>query len=337
MTDEDDDDSPIRGEVRLVGHRRVSHGLYLRRTRRTDDRRGVAARPARLPAGPAREGACSPTSPLRALLGWQLPKLPEQVPVFAAVDGGPATAAPARAHLLAAGAPRPGPARPGGLPVDAPEEILLRAARDLGRARPGHHDRLGAPPRSPRRRPDARACSRASVPAYGCSGSPTTLSTDRAESGGETVPADLPRGHRRSRSSRRSSSSTTTGCFLGRADLLVTGTCSVHEYDGEHHRGKVQHRTDLRRERGWRGTPYVRRGFVARRPGQPPAGGDARARPRPRPATRPGTAAALATARRELAVLRAGPRAGDEPVAPSGRHHRLVTNCMIRAVISCGW
>jgi hypothetical protein len=33
-------------------------------------------------------------------------------------------------------------------------------------------------------------------------------------------------------------------------------------YDGEHHRGKDQHRTDLRRERGWVGTPYLRRGFT---------------------------------------------------------------------------
>jgi len=52
------------------------------------------------------------------------------------------------------------------------------------------------------------------------------------------------------------------GRFLGRGDLLVIGTCSVHEYDGEHHRQKEQHKTDLRRERGWAGTTYVRRGYV---------------------------------------------------------------------------
>ncbi len=52
------------------------------------------------------------------------------------------------------------------------------------------------------------------------------------------------------------------GRHLGRADLLVDGTPNVHEYDGEHHRSKKQQATDLRRERGWSGTSYVRRGYV---------------------------------------------------------------------------
>jgi hypothetical protein len=51
------------------------------------------------------------------------------------------------------------------------------------------------------------------------------------------------------------------GHFLGRVDLLVTGTRLVHEYDGEHHRDKKQHGVDLRRERGL-GPSYARRGFT---------------------------------------------------------------------------
>ena len=52
------------------------------------------------------------------------------------------------------------------------------------------------------------------------------------------------------------------GALLGVADLLVSGTTNVHEYDGAIHRDKVNHRKDLRRERGWAGTAYVRRGYT---------------------------------------------------------------------------
>ena len=52
------------------------------------------------------------------------------------------------------------------------------------------------------------------------------------------------------------------GNLVGQADLLVIGTDFVHEYDGEVHRNKLQHRTDLRRERGLAGTRYVRRGYT---------------------------------------------------------------------------
>jgi hypothetical protein len=52
------------------------------------------------------------------------------------------------------------------------------------------------------------------------------------------------------------------GRFVGRADLLVTGTTNIAEYDGAGHRDKQQHRSDLRRERRLAGTPYVRRGFT---------------------------------------------------------------------------
>ena len=44
---------------------------------------------------------------------------------------------------------------------------------------------------------------------------------------------------------------TTTAGSSGRADLLVTGTPFVHEYDGAHHRAQVDSsRVDLRRDRG---------------------------------------------------------------------------------------
>jgi hypothetical protein len=52
------------------------------------------------------------------------------------------------------------------------------------------------------------------------------------------------------------------GTFIGRVDLLVTGTTRAHEYDGEHHRDKRQHRIDMRRERGWAGSPYSRHAYA---------------------------------------------------------------------------
>jgi hypothetical protein len=51
------------------------------------------------------------------------------------------------------------------------------------------------------------------------------------------------------------------GLFLGRVDLLVSGSRLVHEYDGEHHRTKAQQRTDLRRSRGLEPS-YTRHGFT---------------------------------------------------------------------------
>ena len=77
------------------------------------------------------------------------------------------------------------------------------------------------------------------------------------------------------------------GRLLGRADLLVSGTSLVHEYDGAGHRGKEQHRTDLRRERGWEGSPYRRAGFTLDDLLNHPARRDARARSQARPAARP--------------------------------------------------
>jgi hypothetical protein len=147
-----------------------------------------------------------------------------------------------------------------GLPVDAPEEILLRAARDLGALdlvimidsarRAGDLDDERMQEILTSGRPGVRMLRTA-----------YELSSALAESGGETVlrlfhvAMDVP-------VQPQVELFDENGLLIGRVDLLVTGTCSVHEYDGEHHRNKNQHRTDLRRERGWTGTPYVRRGFV---------------------------------------------------------------------------
>jgi hypothetical protein len=248
----------IRGEVRLAGHRRLSHGLYL---------------PLH-PGVPPDEEYLRELNALRLLLppgavfthvtgarlrGWQLPKLPEQVPVFAAVEGDPSC--PRRAALLCSRLVRPAVTEMvRGVPVDAPEELLLRAARDLGlldlvimldsARRRGDIDDQRMADLLASRRPGVRLLRQA-----------WSLSDGRAESAGETllrifhhvieVPVEpqavLVDEH---------------GNVVGRADLLIVGTWRLQEYDGDVHRDRVQHRNDLRRDRGLGATAYRRQGYT---------------------------------------------------------------------------
>jgi very-short-patch-repair endonuclease len=54
------------------------------------------------------------------------------------------------------------------------------------------------------------------------------------------------------------------GTFAARADLLLTGTHTLHEFDGGHHRTPHEQGKDLRRERRLMRAGYQRRGFTAR-------------------------------------------------------------------------
>lgn len=53
------------------------------------------------------------------------------------------------------------------------------------------------------------------------------------------------------------------GRFVARADLWVVGTRRIHEYDGELHRGRDEHRRDLRRDRNLVEAGFERLGFTA--------------------------------------------------------------------------
>lgn len=53
------------------------------------------------------------------------------------------------------------------------------------------------------------------------------------------------------------------GRFVARVDLMVDGTNAAHEYDGADHRGAVQHRKDLARERRILASGRVRRGYTS--------------------------------------------------------------------------
>lgn len=251
-------DLPIRGEVRRVGFRRVSHGLFRReRSGLNDDEEFVRDLEAWLLVLP--ESAVFTHVTAARLLGWRLPALPEQVPVFAAVEA--EASGPRRAGLVCSRLVRPTSTVPDRrFPIDTAEEILLRAARDLGVLdlvimmdsawELGHLDTELLTALLGSRRPGVRRLRAAYA-----------LSTPKCESAGETLlrvfhrVMEVPVEPQVELFDGR-------GRLLGRADLLVSGTMMVHEYDGAGHRDKHQHRTDLRRERGWQGTAYRRAGFT---------------------------------------------------------------------------
>jgi hypothetical protein len=256
-----DDDAPIRGEVRLAGHRRVSHGLYLKHTPGySSDEEFLRELRAWLLVLP--EGAVFTHVTAARLLGWQLPALPEQVPVFAAVgtkDPRPRRPGLICSRLVRETEPFDGASVLGDLPVDQPEEILLRAARDLGTLdltimldsalRLGHIDAKRMETLLASGRPGVRVLNHV-----------WNVADGRTDSAGETVNRRFHQvmGVEVEPQARLHDDA---GNFTGQADLLLTGTPYVHEYDGEVHRKKDQQRIDLRRGRGLTGSSYIRNGF----------------------------------------------------------------------------
>lgn len=260
MTNGDGLGPPVRGHIRRADHRRVSHGLFLRvdpdAEPGSDEEilRDLHAWLLVLPPGAAFTHLTGAW-----LRGWQLPTLPEQAPVFAAV--GRTDPRPRRAGLICSRLARHDEltfAR--GLPVEPATEILLRSARDLGlldlvvlvdsarRRRDVSDDDMEQLLRS--RRPGVRLLREA-----------WRLSSAKADSAGESVlrlfhvAMDV-------EVKPQAVLHDEAGNVVGHADLLVVGTRHVHEYDGAHHRAKVQQRTDLRRGRGLSQWGYDRRGFT---------------------------------------------------------------------------
>ncbi len=253
----DNNGDAIRGQVRLVGFERLSHGLY------QPTRPGLSAYQAFLRELRALMLVLPPDAAFTHVTGarvlrWQLPNLPDNVPVFAAVRG---DRRPRRHGLIASRLTHPSEVTVvDGLPIDSAEEILLRAARDLGvldlvimldsALRLGHVDptRLGVLESSGR--PGSVRLRRAH-----------SLADGRAESAGETVlrifheVMDVP-------VEPQASIYDHDGHLIGVVDLLVTGMDRAHEYDGAGHRERRQHTVDLRRERGWSNSPYTRSGYT---------------------------------------------------------------------------
>ncbi|HEY0904533.1 MAG TPA: hypothetical protein VGE14_11645, partial [Marmoricola sp.] len=253
-----DDDKPIRGQVRLVGHQRVSHGLYLPlRDDITEQEQSVRELNAYLLLLPKSAVYTHVTG--ARLRGWRLPKLPEQVPVFVAV--GQKDRRPRRHGLICSRLVRPrDPVKRHGLPVESAEEILLRMARDFGALDlvVVIDSALATGDLDPAR---MEVLLRSRRPGVGVLRAAYQLANPKSESAGESVlrlfheAIDVP-------VEPQVELFDDNGTAIGRVDLLVTGTNRAHEYDGEHHRDKGQHRVDMRRERGWAGSPYVRCGYA---------------------------------------------------------------------------
>jgi hypothetical protein len=251
--------APIRGEVRRVGFRRISHGLHLPlldgEEQGSDEAwlRELEAWQLVLPA----DAVFTHLTGAR-LRRWQLPRLPDDLPVFAASRS---TKRPRRPGLVCARLRRPSATDTRqGKPVDSAEETLLRCARDLGvldlvilmdsalRCRdlePADLEALLASRRPGVRR--LRAAYRYAHP--------------KAESAGESVlrvfheVCDIGATPQRKLYDPQ-------GNLIAQVDLLLDGTTFVSEYDGEHHRQKRQHRTDLRRDRLFNGTVYTRNAYT---------------------------------------------------------------------------
>ena len=253
-----DDLSPIRGAIREPGFRRLSHGLYQplcpNLNARQETIRDLQAWLLVLPADAVYTHVTGAW-----LNGWWLPVLPDFVPVFAAscLEAN----RPRRAGLVCSRLTRDSqPVRLHGLPVDRPEEVLLRAARDLAQLdlivlvvsalRSGAVSRDQLERVCATRRPGVRPLRHA-----------LKLANPKNESAGEVllttfhelvgVPVEP------------QVELYEDGRFLGRADLLIKGTNFLQEYDGPVHRSGRQHVADLRRDRGLASTAYVRRGYTA--------------------------------------------------------------------------
>ncbi|UMG94506.1 hypothetical protein [Nocardioides sp. TF02-7] len=252
-----DSDLPIRGEIRGSGVRRVSHGVGL--TVRDDlDSTQEFHRELRAMLLVLPPDAVFTHVTGAKLLGWRLPALPEQTPYFAATR---ADRRPRRPGLICSRLTHDSDGSSvAGLPVEAPEEILLRCARDLGvldltilidaALERGHLD--------PQKMEEILATGRPGVVRLRRA---WKLADPKAQSAGETL---LRVFHDVMDVSVESQYEIhdDEGRFLGRGDLRVVGTNLIHEYDGAGHRGKGQHRTDLRRERAWSTTAYRRNGFT---------------------------------------------------------------------------
>lgn len=250
-------DIPIRGQMRIRGFRRVSHGLFLTDVPGLSDgvewRRDLRAWLDVLPLGAVFTGATA-----ARLRGWALPNLPEQTPIFAATGG---DSRPRRPGLVCSRLTRSSPAKVAqGLPVDGAEETLLRCARDFNRLD------LRILLESARRAGDVDADRMEAILASQRPGvrllrSAWRASTGKSDSGGESVLQEFHDVIEVPYEAQRKLYDG-AGQLLAKADLWIVGTNRLHEYDGAVHRTASAHRADLRRERGLQRGRYLRRGFT---------------------------------------------------------------------------
>lgn len=252
-----DNDIPIIGQMRKRGHRRVTHGGFLKHVEglsaAEEFRRDLGVWLAVLPTGAVFTGLTA-----ALLLGWALPPLPDHLPVFAAVEG---DRRPRRPGLICSRLRRVTRRRfVKGLPVDATEEILLRLARDHAHLdlRVIIESAIQAGDVVPRRVEKILKSRRPGVAVLreawrACNG--------KAESVGEAVQHTF-YDVMGIRFVPQKSIFDPEGRLCGVVDMYIPALEEGHEYDGEVHRSKKQHRVDLRREAGLARAGVGRRGFT---------------------------------------------------------------------------
>jgi very-short-patch-repair endonuclease len=251
------EEGALRGHRRSGEWTRVGHGLY-RRHGVSDLHAWQLVLP---PTGRLTHLSAA------AARGWWLPPLPHGLPAFAAVNR--CSTRPERAGLHVVRSDAVVAAREeGGLRLDPPGEVLLACARDLELV-----DLLVLAD-SALHKGD---CSKDEIAAAATPGRKgarllrqvVDLCDARAESPWETILRLLhvtcgvevePQHEIR----------TAEDGFVARADLLLTGTRTIHEYDGEVHLTREQQQADLERSRRLAAAEVVRRGYtsydVLRRP-----------------------------------------------------------------------
>jgi very-short-patch-repair endonuclease len=195
-----------------------------------------------------------------AFRGWWLPPLPGDLPVFVSMSA--KESRPQRARLRVSRHDPPAASTEHlGVPVVSAAEALLACARDLllldlvvlvdAALHSGDCDRT-----------DIAAAART-----GRKGSPLLrraldLADRRSESAWETllrvlhVVCDVP-------VEPQHVVRDEAGSFVARADLLVVGTRTIHEYDGGHHLQRDQQRRDLARLRRLSDEGWTRRGYTS--------------------------------------------------------------------------
>ena len=245
---------PVRGHLRSASWTKVSHGLYKPASDLDDSREDLAAWALVLPAS-----GCFTHLTAARLLGWWLPPLPAELPVFASMSK--TENRPRRAGLRVSRHPV-APARRDheGLPVAEPVEVLLACARDLGLldvvllAEAAVHlgqcttDELATAARS--RRYGAKRLGRALPVVDGRAESPWELLLRILH-----VVCDVP-------VEPQHEVRDAQGVFVARGDLWIRGTTTIHEYDGAVHRERRQHRKDLARERRIGAAAWTRHGYT---------------------------------------------------------------------------
>lgn len=244
----------VRGHPRRVGYERVAHGLHVRTAGPLDLVARLRALTTVLPSS-----AVFTHLTAAALRGWWLPH-PVPHPVFLAVPLGeryPERDGIRVARLRTA----PVAEAVAGLPLAPAAETLLALARDLGP--------LDVVPLadSALRLGDCTPASLAEVATGRRNGAPALravlpLLDRRAESPWESVLRVL---HRAAEVEvvPQHVVRDDHGGFLARADLWLVGTRRIHEYDGEVHREKGQHRRDLDRDRRLVEASWQRCGYTA--------------------------------------------------------------------------